>query len=117
MTKQEMFNRVWQHAQKKQKSSNNEADGCLLRATKEAHCPVRCFVGVLIPDDRYNLNMESDSLGPDVANAIGVDRRDATTVHFLTSLRSTHDNFPTNMWNYRLIILAEEFGLTVPGAP
>lgn len=38
--------------------SVNSAGNCRYRADKTAECPLRCLVGVFIPDDQYSPGME-----------------------------------------------------------
>lgn len=66
MTKQEIFDKVWDHfvvkGNPRSQVETPGGDTCRFRQDQTAACPVRCAVGLFIPDDAYVPAMD-DSCG------------------------------------------------------
>ncbi len=59
MTKQEIFNKVWDHFITKKNPQSGGADSaCFYRFDRTPECPRRCAIGLFIPDAEYNELME-----------------------------------------------------------
>jgi hypothetical protein len=57
MTRQQMFNAVWQHFVTEQQPQSGDVRRCNYRDPSGA----KCALGLLIPDDLYTKGMEGDS--------------------------------------------------------
>lgn len=57
-TKQEIFNRVWDHFVTRKSPLSMVAGTCRYRRDMKPDSPVRCAVGIFIPDELYTLEME-----------------------------------------------------------
>lgn len=128
MTSQEIFNTVHRHLLKQNQRAMRPAptgDGhekiCAYRSEDGM---LRCAVGCLIPDDKYNSAIEnatpekSDSLYNAGAVALHFILHDIgiTDEHIplLKKLQATHDSWVVESWPWRLNEVASEFGLRIP---
>ena len=74
----------------------------------------RCALGFLIPDDKYNQNIEGSGPG-EVAHLIVGDDFDSDVVKFFEDLQVCHDESSSSEdMKWRLGKFAEEHNLTVP---
>lgn len=126
MTEQEIFDKVWHHfvTEENPRSFVETANGgtCRFRQDLTATCPVRCAVGLFIPDDVYEPAMddgcgsaydliELHELPPEIE---GLFEEHAT---LFRELQSTHDSseHPTDL-RTGLRNIALRYGFTVPTA-
>lgn len=127
MNKQEIFNKVWAHAQKQEPALNIDGECCYRTVDGR-----RCFIGCLIPDDKYTPQIENitpsnlmrfDALadviktGKDILrrifNEIGI-ATDSDNLVFLQSLQRVHDMNNKINWDNELRNIAKTYKLTVP---
>lgn len=115
MSNQETFDLVVAHARKQGCKAEvvldrNGGTECLYRGPGGT----RCFVGCLIPDNRYEEDMEGDAVGSDehsfgpvaqLMESLGHD------VKLLEVCQEIHDNDDVENWEGRFESLAESFGL------
>lgn len=118
-TRQEIFSIIYEHARTNPvKSSgpvsNCSVDKCLYRGPEGT----KCFVGVLIPDDKYDPAFEMNGVFDytvgdryPILDAAGVDRSDAD---FAIGLQQVHDDYDPSRWLEVLQEIADEYGLEVP---
>lgn len=111
MNNQEVFDIVWERAKDKRKAFSNENEFCKYRNEEG----VACFVGVCIPDDTYNEDME----GHDFHNLIArfpviKDIFKDCDSSFVKSLQVIHDSNEPKEWEELLRRKAVEQNLTVP---
>lgn len=114
MTLQAIFDRVCEHAMTDYKKSllpNSAVPRCGYRGADGA----RCFIGCLIPDDRYEPEFEGLSLATiatetseRLLKAIGAD---AKQLDQLEALQGVHDNYEPPAWLGRLRQYAGAYGL------
>jgi len=105
MTKQEIFNRVWDHfVRKKNPLSYTKKDGintiiaCRYRQDHTAQCPVRCAIGLFLPDEAYKLTEHGTEqslyqvlqLCPDLQDVLA--EPNERGLSFLASLQDHHDH-------------------------
>lgn len=112
MTKQQAFNKVWQHfvVEKNPPSINKKGD-CLYRGPNGE----KCAAGLFIPDDKYRRSMECRP-AECVADAMGVDTE---TAKFIRHLQACHDDASVHLrftaeMERRLKSVAARFNLTIP---
>ena len=109
ITLQEVFNKVWERAKVKKKSFDSCGAFCSYRNGDGS--PNHCFVGILIPDDRYNPAMEqgSISVNKSVSSLFNANLHQA-----LGGLQYIHDSCDPNNWEYDLRKFAKDHRLKVP---
>lgn len=121
MTKQEIFNTVYNglHAQNFDKSHDDELIVCRYRDDNGR----KCAVGVLIPDELYNSEMETWGIGTLISRGIvdiglPIDADDSLFAdyrHFLSNLQSAHDGSCGGQDMQNLLrVVAHQHELTVP---
>lgn len=117
MSLQSVFDRVVIHSRAQPRQATSaDSDLCLYRAPNGD----KCFVGCLIPDERYSNSMEGMSLGGSSDSGrlmkivFGDVEWDPTMVVLLTQLQSIHDRYRPEKWPALLQKTADNFGLTVP---
>jgi len=117
MTKQEIFNKVWDHfiVNKGKRSMSPSGKSCRYRGEDGG----RCAVGILIPDEMYSSEIEGsrvhclDINSNDIYQYLGKDN-----MLFLDSLQCVHDE--SRCWNKgvmdskSLMLLAKTYKLTIP---
>lgn len=133
-TKQEIFNLVWKHfIEEKNPASYEPAleraheNPCRYRRSGQADDPIRCAVGLLIPDEKYTSDLEGYGVQT-VLRAMHI-RATCAEAIFLNDLQATHDesarmaldphsaDFPVDFHQEleaRLKSFALENGLTLP---
>jgi hypothetical protein len=107
-THQEAFNIIWEHARKGVKSVS-ASGACKYRGPDGA----RCFIGELIPDERYFKEMDQTIIyfeGVLDRAAVAVD----ASPEAVGEIQSIHDHYQPEEWKARLVIYASNHGLTVP---
>ncbi len=121
MNKQEAFNKIYLHAQKKVKSFDVINLKCSYRGPNGA----KCFIGCLIPDEvcpagvDYGVSLVDIlplcgvDLGKMGLNADGIDEW-SVNYHFYHELQLIHDSNEPNDWNYALKEFANEYKLEIP---
>ena len=108
--RQEMLNKVISRAKLGVKSAydGGEDDGNTCRyRTRDGN---RCFVGELIPDERYTPYIEDAPIGKHIIDMIP----DATLsdIEFLQDMQTVHDNSPVREWQDELHALADKYELS-----
>lgn len=119
---QEAFNKVWNHfVVNKGPLSFIQGAICMYRLDKTAACPIRCAVGVLMPDEEYDPEFDNGMIQfYDVVKAVKA--FEGLDVSFLRSLQIPHDRAcgapdPEHKDEYleqRYRQIAEAYFLTVP---
>jgi hypothetical protein len=106
--RQEMLNKVISRAKLGVKSSEEDEDdgnNCLYRAADGN----RCFVGELIPDEKYSRDIEDTPVGKHM-----IDRIPGATlldIDFLQDMQTVHDNYTVEEWKDELSSLADKYNL------
>lgn len=108
----QLFNRVSQHLLA-QGCKSEDGDSCMYRTPDG----LTCAVGCLIPDHRYDEDLEGQVAGDDdVVHAIP-ELDDCTTrertaiVDMLAALQFVHDGYPVSDWERELKSVADNFGI------
>jgi hypothetical protein len=119
MTNQELFDRVVAHA-RQQKCKAMTDYGCVYRGTDGT----KCFIGALIPDDKYLNSFEEHSLNPllthrkdtheyaiakDIATAAGIEE---PQYELAKVLQGVHDTFEQPKWEGHFTKIAAQYTLT-----
>jgi hypothetical protein len=106
-THQEAFDIIWEHAKKGERSMDERS--CMYRGP----CGARCFIGSLIPDERYFKEMDADIL-----YCVEALKRAGITVAAspaeIFTLQRVHDSSTPEEWTALLVTYASDHGLTVP---
>lgn len=117
MTEQEQkqftFNKVAEHLLKQGERSRYAAT-CTYKQVIASGSIMRCAVGVLIPDDRYSVDMEGKGIGT-VLEEFGAHVLIANACSdplFLGKLQYIHDQLQTHDWPEHLAAFATQHGLT-----
>lgn len=106
MTNQEMFDRVVAHARAQKRHAISHYRGCLYHGSNG----VRCFIGALIPDDKYKPELEGQAATSQaVQEAAGYTPEQ---VVLALRLQSVHDQYAVPDWEKRFRSLAAYFNLT-----
>jgi hypothetical protein len=101
MTIDEMYNQIKDHFSKPDavlsKSPPDRGGMCFYRLDRDPLSPVRCAVGCLIPDDKYNPDWEGLSVldamkESNMADVLGISVGDSNAVGFLLAAQRQHDN-------------------------
>lgn len=110
MTNQELFDKVVAHARaQKCRSYDPDNGNCLYRGPGGT----KCFIGALIPDDKYDPKMDEDRLaaGADcVREAAGYEGLSATNL--ACQLQGIHDSRAVEVWEEQFQEVAKDFNLT-----
>src|SRR5574343_435632 len=110
-TRQEVFNKVWDRAKDKVKAIDGDTDyQCRYRAPNGK----ACFLGVLIPDDKYTPEMEyagSIACNETVLQFFGMSHcsENRNDIQFLYNLQRIHDFSDPNLWEQELSKIAIEY--------
>ena len=117
MTKQEVFNKVWDHFVTKRNPQSISADRCMYRQDGTPTCPVRCAVGLFIPDAEYSTYLEGAmpaTIMGHIPSMLLID----VSIKFWDDLQRCHDNAAYvdfhNSVRDKLEIFADAYGLEVP---
>jgi len=124
MNRQEVFNKVWEHAHtQKEKSLAKKGDPDENLCRYRGDNGTKCFIGALIPNEVYEEDME----GMNVANLVErfsiVGRtlglaenvtRDSSDMRFLARLQYIHDSYPPSEWDDELRYFADTRDVRVP---
>jgi len=116
LNRQMVFDDIARHAKRQRQ-----------RAISGLYCAYRsgdggkCFIGVLIPDDRYTPGMEGRSIQTNIAAQDAIDPkyglvRDDPYWHddrlFLSTVQGVHDNHDPTEWPHYLVKLAANYALS-----
>lgn len=105
MTNQEMFDKVVAHARAQNCKAIIGAK-CLYRGPNGT----KCFIGALIPDDKYSTALENKMVGrPEVMEAAGLLKEQAGLAN---SLQQIHDNYSVTQWEHGFESVARIHNLT-----
>jgi hypothetical protein len=117
MNQQEMFNIVWEHAKKKQKSlkSSSYRDSCAYRGNDGA----KCFIGACIKDEDYDPSFDDDELSTAFEDLVRNHPKmreyfKDIPLQFGTDLQDIHDAHPVEKWEYLLRNFAFKYKLSIP---
>jgi hypothetical protein len=117
MTLQEVFDKIWERAKDKRKSLRDPTKVSSLCAYRSPD-GLKCFIGVLLPDQNYMPVMDDGSAIPSktgigyVKDFIPLDS--SVFEEHLYSLQRIHDSHPPDHWEVHLRGFAKRRGLTVP---
>lgn len=126
MDKQEALDKNWEWfvVQRKPQSLWGTGEEAVCRYRGDSG--TKCAVGVLIPNDRYELQMESGNVGDIWVQAYALtDLFPNEVIGFLLSMQHLHDSYENGRFPYsmpftdymrkELTELAKEYDLTIPG--
>lgn len=122
MNKQEIFNKVVEHARTQKQKAINKYGSCRYR-TEDG---LKCFVGALIPDDKYDpviegINPFSVESGGNESWEISARKMNSILTEIgyniehkelLLKLQSIHDSFDPSKWEDQLKSFANKYNLT-----
>ncbi len=108
MNLQEAFNKIYIHAQKKEKSVATDGVTCKYRG---AHGRM-CFIGVLIPDDKYDPAFDCGTTTKEVCDVSGLTKYICYDAFYI--LQNIHDVNEPSSWNAKLDEFAVLRNLTIP---
>lgn len=100
ITDGEILSRIIIHAAKQKRKSRSTAK-CLYRESLTPNCPIRCFVGIFIDDDDYNIDLES-RLVVHINNNFKYNFTD-TQLHLLNKCQQIHDTINVSGWADMLV--------------
>ena len=106
MTRQEVFDKVVAHSRTMKRRSMSQGK-CRYRGPGGA----KCFIGALIPDDKYSVTFEGLSSVEGILTAAGIDHADTK---FSRELQRIHDNNPPRQWPEKLAAFAKKYDLEMP---
>lgn len=109
-THQELFDQVVAHALTMPRKSAAATGRCLYRTINGN----ACFIGGLIPADRYSKSLEDlGGYHPDVLDAASINHNLRT---YVEKLQVIHDHYHPIDWPSHLLDHAKDHNLTVPAA-
>lgn len=130
MDNQTAFNLVWERAKDQRKATVRIPDtydsggSCVYRSPNG----LKCFAGVLIPDELYQPTFENTVISglvenksqdrdrpfpPEDIQPLQAHLADCST-RLLDRFQTIHDSYEVSEWESRLMDLAREFNLSVP---
>lgn len=109
MNKQEIFDTVCEHAAKQGRKSIVEGS-CKYRGPDGT----KCFIGALIPDDKYYTSLENKVVGSSSVEKVLRSTDIEFDSIFLMDLQNIHDDSRVSYWQKALSNLAEIYELTMP---
>ena len=111
ITLQEVFNKVWERAKVKVKSSDPADITCTYRNSDGSQN--HCFVGICIPDELYRPEMDDSSGGVEVNEHV---RKlfPEKLIPALAELQRIHDCSEPSDWGDQLIKFAKKHDLKIP---
>ena len=120
---QDLFNKAWTHANSMDKPSLNSDGRCAYRGKGGS----KCLVGVMIPDEKYEPDIEGFGISSSVLDAVGLGSltlADKTSmIVFLKNIQNAHDlcarlGFTWAAWKSNMIQslkdIAFEYNLDIP---
>lgn len=110
-TLQDLFNAAWERAKTPVKAVEPGQKVCLYRP---GHNIPPCFIGVLIPDEKYHEKMEG-LRGYDPVIRRAADIHDDVDVIHIVGLQGIHDHCDPEEWERLLRDYAKKYHLTIPG--
>lgn len=114
MTRQEIFNKVWERAKDRRRSFRRDPDSgmdmCLYRDKRKK---LACFAGCLFPDAEYHPDMEKSSF-EDIVDEFTTLKRFRKNAGFVRELQLIHDCADPAEWDRELRTFAMENRLKVP---
>lgn len=111
MNKQKVFNQVVIHLITQNERAFGPRGNCVYRG-KDG---LRCAIGCLIPDDKYNEDMEGTPLSKkqSVQDAISL-KMSSLHLQLLVSLQFIHDHTTPHHWETELKAIAKQNKLSFP---
>jgi hypothetical protein len=108
--RQEMLDKIISRAKlgvKSEYDGDEDGDNTCRYRTQDGN---RCFVGELIPDEKYSPTIEDTPVGKHIISMIP----DATLsdIEFLQDMQTVHDNLPIREWQDGLRALADKYELS-----
>lgn len=132
MTTQEAYEKIREHFSKPgaqrayESKATSDLSGCVYRGldengNRDPHSPIRCAFGVLIPDDRYDPEMERKYCGEVIRSYLDdlfPGDQHGSQAKFLSAAQGEHDDTSKDFETFieRLDTLAREYHLTVPNS-
>jgi len=107
MNLQEAFNLIWERAKDKTKATVPGQARCYYRSPNGN----RCFIGALIPDDRYKADFENIPLWEIKSRLKDILEPEEIK---LGELQSIHDSCDVDAWKHYLCEFARMNELTIP---
>ena len=116
MTNQEAFTLIVQHLRTQGVPAVNATTGCVYRHKDGIR---RCAVGVLIPDEEYDIRLEG-FIVEEIYDKVPAFQ--AVSQELLSAMQNAHDSWTYHKWDFTWIeeqytSVAERFGLVVPTHP
>lgn len=108
-TYQEIFDIVYKHLLTQNVKSQGKYNDCRYRGDNG----LKCALGILIPDSKYEPKYETKLVRTLVENNI-IEDVSLASVAFLYSLQKIHDDVAVTAWPFELKRLANQYNLTIP---
>ena len=106
---QEVFDTVVAHARKqKARAIDPKSHMCAYRTPDGK----KCFIGVLIPDSKYNPRIENKGVFAEDIKALLPFSLNAKEHKFLGDLQQIHDSYVVEEWEEKFEEVADEWGLS-----
>lgn len=118
LTLQEVFDKIWERAKDPRKSLRKPHDPENSLCAYRSPDGLKCFMGVLLPDQNYDPSMDDEKSVPTktgigyVKDFIPLDL--SVSEEHLYRLQRIHDSWEPENWRSRLIAFATSQHLTVP---
>lgn len=111
--RQDIFNRVVEHARKQNSKAISIYDQCRYRIGEP---PKKCFIGCLIPDEKYDPSMEGLSAINDRILSVIFDttKIDELDKLFLLRLQKIHDDYIVSYWDDEFKNFSKNYNLIMP---
>jgi hypothetical protein len=112
MTNKELFEKVKHHLLTQNKKAEEEIvvyDRTIRACRYRTRHGLKCAIGILIPDDRYQPEFEGRNCSyPAITEAAGLEDHNFPLVRYLQNI---HDESPVSEWKERLEHLADRLNL------
>ena len=102
---QHTFDTIVEHLRKQGCKSADAIGVCLYRGPNG----LKCAAGILIPDDKYHLDMENKPCDLDIVCKAIPEQYD---IHIASRMQNIHDSYPPCYWESKFKQLAERYNLT-----
>ena len=121
MNWQEIFDICSDHLLTQNEKSEEYTGRCKYRVFREDRPPLKCAVGILIPDDAYDTRIEGtvttliDNIEYGCRGFEKLDKEifNSDNEEILRKLQKVHDNFDTIEWKQYLVDIANRYKLEV----
>lgn len=112
--RQDIFNRIVGHARSQNAKAVFSDNTCRYRVPNST---LKCFIGCLIPDEKYNPSMEGglgynpEQIFDAIFGSHEINRED---YFFLKCLQSIHDVYPVSKWELKFTQFSKNYNLIMP---